>query len=159
MTDGRPADVADTDTYITRVFEAPRDLVFRFWLEPEQLSKWWGPAGFTAPAEHIVFERFVGGRFQLCMIEPEQHTEIWTHGEILEFVEPELVAIQMRADLSPFGMPPIDVQLRVQFHDHGERTRITLHQGPFAADETRRGNDEGWTTSLDRLDTALAAYA
>ena len=158
MTETRPSGIADTDTYITRMFAAPRDIVFDFWLQPARLAEWWGPVGYSAPAEHIVMERSVGGRFQICMIEESTGTQIWTYGEVLEFVEPELIALQLSVT-RPVDDEPITMQLRVQFHDHGERTRITLHQGPFAATEMERGNNIGWSMSFDKLDAAIAGAA
>jgi hypothetical protein len=50
----------------------------------------------------------------------------------------------------PPGFPPVDAELRVQLHDHGERTRLTLHQGPIPAD-LREDATKGWNESLDKL--------
>jgi uncharacterized protein YndB with AHSA1/START domain len=154
----RPEGVAATDTYITRVFAAPRDVVFRFWQQPELFAEWWGPVGYSAPAERARLGRAAGERYDFDMVEDASGHAATIECEILELVEPELIALQMTVSFSE-GAEPFSVQLRVQFHDHGDRTRVTLHQGPFAAREMREGNEIGWGQSFDKLDAAIGAAA
>jgi uncharacterized protein YndB with AHSA1/START domain len=54
---------------ITRVFDAPRELVFRAWTDPNQLANWWGPPGFDTPRETIEIDLRVGGQFSVRMVQ------------------------------------------------------------------------------------------
>ncbi|NEN06057.1 SRPBCC domain-containing protein [Diaminobutyricibacter tongyongensis] len=156
MTDSRPSEVADTDVYITRAFNAPRELVFRFFTEPEHLASWFGPAGISVPLDSVVVEPRVGGRWELVMVDNAGHGPFPMRGTIVEFVEPELIVIEVSAESGPVDLDA--VTLRIEFHDHGDRTRITLHQGPFSP-EMRHATETGWLESFDKIDNILAARA
>ena len=53
---------------VTRIFDAPRELVWKAWTDPQYVMQWWGPKGFTAPVCKIDFR--VGGKFLCCMRSP-----------------------------------------------------------------------------------------
>ena len=90
------------------------------------------------------------------MVDDAQGGSFPMRGTIVEFVEPELIVIEASAET---GMGDLDaVSLRIQFHDHGDRTRITLHQGPFDP-EMRHATEAGWLQSFDKIDSILAAGA
>jgi uncharacterized protein YndB with AHSA1/START domain len=73
--------------------------------------------------------------------------------EIVELVEPELLVL--RSDPMPeMGMPDPSV-LRVEFHDHGAKTRMTLSDGPYPG-RGRGGAEAGWTAAFTKLDRLLA---
>lgn len=153
MTESRPAGIPETDFYATRAFNAPRDVVFRFFTEPEHLVKWFGPEGFHVPIERVVVEPRVGGRWNLTMVDDSANHEFTLLATITEFEEPELLVITITAET---GAGPLEkVLLRLRFHDHGARTRITLHQGPFTA-EAREMTAGGWERSFARLDALFA---
>lgn len=76
-------------------------------------------------------------------------------GRVLAFRVPEFLEIQLAARTAA-GLVE-DVVLRLEFHAHGDRTRMTLHQGPFT-DEIRDMTLAGWVLSLDKLDTILERY-
>src|SRR3979490_2851295 len=63
---------------VTRVFDAPRALVWKAWTDPKYVMQWWGPKGFTAPVCKIDFR--VGGKFLCCMRAPDGQ-EGWNAGE------------------------------------------------------------------------------
>jgi uncharacterized protein YndB with AHSA1/START domain len=153
MNDNRPAGVAETDVYITRAFDAPRELVFRFFTQPEHLATWFGPAGISTPVDSIVVEPFVGGRWELVMVDDAGNGSFPMRGTIVEFVEPELIVIEASAETELGGLDA--VALRIRFHDHGDRTRITLHQGPFSP-EMQHATEAGWLQSFDKIDAILA---
>jgi uncharacterized protein YndB with AHSA1/START domain len=142
-----------TEVFVTRVFDAPRDVVFKFWTEPEHLAKWWGPAGFHSPREDVAVDLRVGGVFRIRMVETAGGEEVLVLGEILELVVPELLVIHVTADQPP-GFPPVDAELRIQLHDHGGRTRLTFRQGPIPAD-LREDATKGMNESLDKLAALL----
>lgn len=154
MTDSNPARVDETEVFITRVFNAPRAVVFKFWTDPEQLAKWWGPVGYHTPREDVAIDPRVGGRFQLRMVETATGAEVWVHGEIVELVAPELLTLRLDVP-QPIGLPPMETRVRVEFHDLGDKTRITLRQGPFATADQREQTATGWGQSFDKLDQLL----
>jgi uncharacterized protein YndB with AHSA1/START domain len=104
----------------------------------------------------VVVEPAVGGRWELAMVDDTRGDSFPMRGTIAEFVEPELIVIEVSAESRPGGNEA--VTLRIQFHDHGDRTRITLHQGPFDP-AARHATEAGWLQSFDKIDTILAAGA
>jgi uncharacterized protein YndB with AHSA1/START domain len=142
----------DQDVLITRIFDAPRDQVFRAWTDPDEVAAWYGPAHMDVPRDSVRIDARVGGRWELTMV-PRGGGEGFAIGyEILELVEPELLV--MRSD--PMPGQPDGTLVRMQLHDHGPKTRMTLSDGPFPADG--RGHAEaGYEAALDKLAARLAA--
>ncbi len=152
MNDATPAATEDLTVLITRIFEAPREQVFRAWIEPDQVAAWYGPEHADAPRERITIDARVGGRFELTMVQRDGGNEFSIGYDILELVEPELLV--MRSDPMPeVGMHEPTV-LRLEFHDHGGKTRMTMSDGPYPAG---RGHAEaGWTSAFDSLARILS---
>jgi uncharacterized protein YndB with AHSA1/START domain len=71
MSDPTPAQAAEQQITITRVFDAPRELVFKAWTDPDHVAKWFGPAGVDTPRDSVEIDLRVGGRFNLRMVQPE----------------------------------------------------------------------------------------
>jgi uncharacterized protein YndB with AHSA1/START domain len=142
----------DQDVLITRIFDAPREEVFEAWIDPDQVAAWYGPAHMEVPRESVRIEARVGGRWEVTMV-PRSGGDGFAIGyEIIELVEPELLIL--RSDPMP-GQPEGTV-VRVQLHDHGPKTRMTLTDGPFPA--AGRGHAEaGYESALDELAAHLAA--
>ena len=140
----------DQQILITRIFEAPRERVFAAWTEPEQLAAWFGPEGFDTPPESVVIELRVGGRFELTMLRRDNGGEFPVRYEIVELAPPELIV--MRHEAMPDIGLPVETFTRVEFHDHGDKTRMTLADGPY--DEMRGNAEAGWNGAFDKL-TAL----
>jgi uncharacterized protein YndB with AHSA1/START domain len=150
---------ADTDLVITRVFHAPRSLVFKAWTEPERLMRWWAPKGCTTP--YCTVDLRPGGKFHYCMRVPEGR-EIWALGVYREVVVPErIVYIDSFADaegnpVSPkhYGMSdshPAEMLVTVLFSDHEGGTKVTLRHSIPESVEERTGTEQGWNEMLDRL--------
>ena len=55
---------------ITRIFDAPRERVFRAWTHPDEIAAWFGPAQFDVPRDRVRIELRVGGRFERTMVTP-----------------------------------------------------------------------------------------
>ena len=153
MTDARPADIADTDVFITRAFNAPRDLVWRFWTEPELVAKWFGPHAVHCPVDKIQIDMRVGGTWNIIMVDNENGAHYPVISEITEVVKPEYFKGIEKGDPEK-GFAEL-MQLHVQFHDHGEKTRVAIHQGPFTA-EFRDMTIAGWEESFVKMDGLLA---
>lgn len=153
MTDPRPAGIADTDVYITRAFDAPRELVWRYWTEPELLAKWFGPDEVHVPVEKVSVDMRPGGHWNVTMVDNETGAEYPVIATILECVAPEYFIGETSAQTAEGRLE--NVRLHVQFHDHGDKTRVTLHQGPFTA-EFRDMTTAGWLASFITMDASLA---
>ena len=153
---------AASDIVITRVFDAPRRLVWTVWTDPAHVSQWWGPAQFTSPRCEIDLR--VGGRYVLAMRSP-QGRESYTTGVFRQIVAPELlVYTQCLADAegnplpgSASGVPdfPDETLVTVTFVERGGKTEVTLrHAGLPAPFATMAGG--GWEQSLDKIAAILA---
>lgn len=145
----------DREVHITRAFDAPRSVVFRFFVQPELLARWFAPAGFEVPDATAHVDPRVGGRWALTMQSIETGEQAPVEGVITEFVEPELLVVVLAAQT---GMGDIsDIELRLEFHDHGDKTRVTLAQGPFPASDMTHATAAGWESSLTKLAGEIAA--
>jgi uncharacterized protein YndB with AHSA1/START domain len=152
MNDSSPV-AADQQVLITRIFEAPREHVFRAWIEPDEVAAWYGPEGVDAPRDRIHIEPRVGGRWELTMVQHGGGAEFSIGYEILELVQPELIVL--RSDPMPeIGMHEPTV-VRVEFHDHGDKTRMTLSDGPLPP-AGRRPAEAGWRAAFEKLSRHVA---
>ena len=138
---------------ITRVFDAPRSLVFKAWIEPEHLVHWWGPRGFTSTI--IANDVRLGGAYRFHLRGPEGDDH-WSQGVYREVVEPErIVMAGAWADANGKPTSP-ETLLTVTFEEHNGKTKLTLHQAVFESITARDAHWGGWNSSLDRLAEYLA---
>jgi uncharacterized protein YndB with AHSA1/START domain len=141
----------DQDVLITRTFDAPRDQVFNAWIDPDQVAAWYGPGHMEIPRDSVRIDARVGGRWEVTMVPRAGGEGFPIRYEIVELVEPELLV--MRSDPMP-GHPDGTV-VRVELHDDGPKTRMTLSDGPFP---TGAGHAAaGYEAALDKLAAHLAA--
>jgi uncharacterized protein YndB with AHSA1/START domain len=154
MSDPTDASTAEQQITITRVLDAPRELVFRAWTDPDQVAKWFGPEGFDTPRDSVEIDLRVGGRFNLRMVQEGADMDHRISYEILELVEPELIVL--RSD----PMPEIGLHhhttTRVELHDEAGKTRMTLTDGPYP-EEGGRHAGEGWEGAFDKLETLVGS--
>ena len=142
----------DEQVLITRVFDAPRERVFEAWTDPEHVAAWFGPEHTDTPRERIRIDLQVGGRYELTMIRRGGEDEMTIGYEIVELVEPELIVL--RSDPMPeMGMHEGTV-VRVELHDHGDKTRMTLSDGPLPP-ASRDHAAAGWNTAFEKLDALV----
>ena len=162
----RPNDAANAERelVITRVFDAPRELVFKAWTDPEHFVRWWGPRGFTTPVCKIDLR--LGGAIHFCMRSPEGR-DYWCGGVYREIVAPErIVCTDYFADEEGNPVPPThygmsadwpaETLLTVTFTEHEGKTTLTLRQTVGASVADREGAQQGWSETLDRLAEELA---
>jgi uncharacterized protein YndB with AHSA1/START domain len=143
---------ADQQVVITRLFDAPREAVFRAWTDPDEIAAWYGPEHVDTPREGIRIDLRVGGRYELTMVARGDGREFPIGYEIVELVEPELIVL--RSDPMPaMGMHEPTVT-RVELHDLGGRTRMVLTDGPYP--ESRHAA-AGWSQAFDKLAAFVAA--
>ena len=69
MSDSTPVTAADQEVLITRIFDAPREQVFRAWTDPDEVAAWYGPEQMDTPRERISIDLRVGGRYELTMVQ------------------------------------------------------------------------------------------
>ena len=149
------------DLIIERVFDAPRELVWWAFTDPDQLAQWFGPVGYHVPRESVTVDLRVGGeqRFEMVPDSPEMPAAGWSSGVFAEIVEPSLLVTHEDLEGEAaifFGASRIT--MRLELHDEGGRTRMVLHQGPYG--ESILGDArEGWGSSFTKLDALLARQA
>jgi len=147
------------DLIITRLFDAPRELVWKAWTEPERISPWWGPKGFTSPVFKIDLR--VGGELFSCMRSPEGK-DYWSKGFYREIVDFErLVMTDSFADekgnivpASHYGMSkdfPLEMLIMVTFEEHDGKTKLTLRHAGMPTGPDGEGAQQGWNESFDKL--------
>jgi uncharacterized protein YndB with AHSA1/START domain len=151
--------VGEREFVMERIFNAPRELVFRVWSEPKHLQQWWGPKGWTLPVCEIDFRP--GGSWVSCMRGPEGTEDGWVHATYREIVVPERIVYANTftdADGKPLdGMPQI--VSTIEFIDLGDKTKVRdTEQFATKADlelAMSFGMVEGQNDSFARLDDYL----
>ena len=147
---GAMAGAQDRVLLFTRVFNAPRDVVFRAWTDPEQLAQWWAPEGFSVA--FLEMDIRPGGAWRKRMRSPEG-TDYWRHGVYLEVVEPERLVFTYISD-DPVGDRDHETIVTIIFEDQGAKTLMTFRQAEFESVAARDSHRGGWTSCMERF----AAY-
>jgi uncharacterized protein YndB with AHSA1/START domain len=142
----------ERELLITRIFDAPRDLVFQAWIEPDRAARWWGPQGFITT--YCDMDVRPGGAFRVCMRSPEG-VEHWKQGVYREVVEPERLVFTF-AWQDAEGRPGHETVVTITFEEHGAKTKLTLHQGIFESVARCHDHQAGWTSTLERLAQYIA---
>jgi uncharacterized protein YndB with AHSA1/START domain len=142
---------------ITRVFDAPRELVFKAWIDPGQVAQWWGLKGFTNAIYD--WDARPGGAIRSDMIGP--NGDVYPmKGVFREIAEPERLVFTTSAIEDEKGNPGLENLNTVTFAEHNGKTTLTLHVivikvTPGAA-RALAGMEQGWTETLERLDNLVA---
>jgi uncharacterized protein YndB with AHSA1/START domain len=143
--------VSEQDLIITRIFDAPRELIWNAWTDPKQVAQWWGPKGFTNPVCELDVRP--GGAILIHMRGPDGVVYPMT-GVYQEVVELERLVF-ISAALDDQGKPLFEVLTTVTLTDQGKKTKQTMQArvikrtakaAPYIA-----GMEAGWTQSLERL--------
>ncbi len=136
---------------ITRIFDAPRELVFKAWTDPKHLARWWGPTYFTNPVCEA--DARPGGKLYIEMTGPDG-IAYPTKGTFLEVVPPERLVFTTNGVEDEAGNPQLEGLNTVTFEDFQGKTRLTLNttaKAKPAAAFALLGMDAGWNQSLDKL--------
>ena len=139
---------------ITRTFDAPRELVWKAWTDPEMAKEWMGPRGFTA-TEFTTSDE-AGGQWHLTMVGQrpgsDQKVTLGQGGTVLESRPPELLKYTLgwdsRASVGLADWPKENV-VTVRFEEQGGKTVMHFHQAPFATESERDGHSGGWNSAFD----------
>jgi uncharacterized protein YndB with AHSA1/START domain len=140
----------DQQVLITRIFDAPRDLVFQAWTDPDHVAQWFGPAGMETPRESVAIDLHVGGRYELTMVQDDAQYPL--SYEIVELDPPRLLVL--RCDPIPEVGIHEPTFTRVELHDHGGKTRMTLSDGPYT--EATHA-EAGWNAAFGKLEALVTA--
>jgi uncharacterized protein YndB with AHSA1/START domain len=136
---------------LTRLVSAPTSVVFQAFSDANELTRWWGPKGFTTPS--LDFEPRVGGSYRIEM-QPPEGDRFHLTGEFLDVDAPARLAYTFVWE----PPDPDDVETRVDltFRDLGDSTEVALTQGPFKTEERRALHRDGWTDSFEKLERLAA---
>ncbi len=142
-----------TDSFtITRVFDAPRELVFAAWTDPAQFAHWFG-AESDVPLETVSLDVRPGGAWSAIMHVDPAPTTLHFHGEYREVVPPERLVLTLKNPFEP-NDPLVEV-VTVVFKDLGGKTEMTfVQEGNLGAEEYIK-TKEGWSLFFDRLAEGL----
>ena len=133
---------------ITRVFDAPRELVFRCMIEPEHLTHFWGPVGVSTPIENITVDPRPGGVFETIMVNDADGSEYPSRGVFVEVAAPERL-VWSEPDS---GMTTTSTFVQL---DNG-RTEVRIHQTNVPEMYRSPEAQAGFNSSLDRFAAYLA---
>jgi uncharacterized protein YndB with AHSA1/START domain len=141
---------------LTRLFRAPRSLVWQAWTEVDKLQQWWGPMHFTNPRCEIDLR--VGGPIRIDMRAPDGIVFPMS-GEYEQIVPPERLVFLTSA-LDEQGEPIFTNRNTVTFREIDGATEISIHtrviDAKAAAWQYLKGMREGWSSSLDKLEAFVA---
>jgi uncharacterized protein YndB with AHSA1/START domain len=152
-----------TGTYelvINRVFDAPRELVWKVWTDPVHAGGWMGPRGFTAT--NFEQDARVGGKWRLCLHSDGFDTgdgelrvlDLWQGGVFREIVEPERIVYTFSwENRGSVGLDPTphETVITVTFREQSGKTAMTFRQAFFTSASERDGHNKGWNSTFDRF--------
>jgi uncharacterized protein YndB with AHSA1/START domain len=140
------------DLQMTRVLPASRARVFEALTEPDQVAKWWGPHGFSAPG--VELDVRPGGSYRIAMQPPDGEL-FHLSGEFREVEPPARLSYTFNWD--PPDPDDQETLAAISLEDHNGETQLALTQGPFATEDRRALHDGGWTDAFERLHDHLSA--
>jgi len=150
------ASLMERTVEITRVFDAPRELVYQAWTDPEHMVQWWGPKVFTNHSCELDVRP--GGSWQIVMRSPDG-TDYGCQGVYIDVTPPERLVFTNDA-VDKNGKPLLKGYTTVTFTEHEGKTKLTLHtraEGLVAyAPQMLKGMNQGWNQSLDKLSACVS---
>ena len=132
---------------ITRVFDAPRELVFKAWTDARLARNWWGPRDY--PAVELEMDARPGGTWRGRLRSVETGQELPLGGVFREIVAPDRIVFTFKWDEE--GERGLETLVTVAFAEQGGKTLMTFRHEPFQSVEERDGHRGGWGSSFDRL--------
>lgn len=153
------------ELFITHLFDAPRELVFRAWTDPEQLIHWYAPDGCTIEFKTIDVRE--GGTFHSCIHDPI-HGDCWIKGVYQEVVFPERLVFSMvltnehgySVESTDAGKPadwPKETITTVTFTAIKNQTKLSIHQTVPEKDAKQTGAYQSWIKMFNRLNILLTS--
>lgn len=152
MTEAAKQNYGEGKVAITRVFDAPRALVWQAWTDPKMMAQWFGPRGFTSSVPELDLR--VGGALRIVMHGPDGNDYPMV-GTFLEVVPPERLVFSSAA-VDNDGNRLLEGETTVTFTEKAGKTTLSLKAHavglvPIAA-QMLAGMEAGWTQSIDKLE-------
>lgn len=142
------SEASDRELVLTRVFDAPRELVFKAWAEPERWVHWLGLRGCSGKV--LQSARRPGDAYRYLMRDPDGGDH-WLYGVYREIVEPERLVFTWRWANEQWQPISPETIVTVTFEDLGGKTRLTLRHGQFESVSACDLHRAGWTDSFERI--------
>jgi uncharacterized protein YndB with AHSA1/START domain len=151
----KTAPYGEASVTLTRVFDAPRALVWRAWTDPKMMAQWFGPRGFTSTVPELDVR--VGGVLRIIMHGPDGN-DYPMKGVFREVVAPErLVFTNIAIDND--GNHLLEGETMVTLAEHNGKTTLTLKTHAVGlvpiAPKMLAGMEAGWTQSIDKLEELM----
>ena len=141
----------------TRVFNAPREDVFRAFSDPEAIKSWWAPKGWVTP--YAEMDVRAGGRYRFGMCEEAGGDLMFVHGNYIAVEPPARLVFTYVWEggvggerWCEHGLIEVETVVTLEFRDHGERTELLLRHEGFPTMEGRDQHRNGWGSNWDSLD-------
>jgi uncharacterized protein YndB with AHSA1/START domain len=145
-------EMAERTIVIERELDAPRELVWRVWTDPDEVTKWWGPKHFTTPREKIEFDLRTGGVCRMTMVGPDG-VEYANDGHFGVVEPPERLSFAQETTDNPMIESG---ETTVEFIDLGEdRTKLVVTSRMICAEQLIPMAQAGWSSQLDKLERLL----
>jgi uncharacterized protein YndB with AHSA1/START domain len=154
MSEQQQRTMTERTIVIEREVDAPRELVWRVWTDPDEVAKWWGPEGFTTPRETIEYDLRPGGVARMVMVAPDGQE--YPNAGHFTIVEPPERLGWREDDVDSPMMQSVDTTIEL-VDLGGDRTRIVVTSHMVCADELVEMANAGWNSQFDRLERLLAA--
>jgi uncharacterized protein YndB with AHSA1/START domain len=159
--------VIKEDLVVKRIIDAPIEMVWKAWTEPEHVMRWWGPKNYTSPSCKIDLRE--GGKYIFCMRAPKEQggQDSYTTGvykkivpmELLDFTQSLSDENGIKIDPSQAGMPPDfpkELRIEIVFKAKGEMTELTITEYDWTVSQMYVYSYAGMQQSLDKLAERLA---
>lgn len=152
------------ELFITHLFDAPRELVFEAWTDPEQLKHWYAPDGCTIEFKYLNVKE--GGTFHSCIHDPI-HGDCWIKGVYDQVIFPEKLVFSMiltnehgdSVESIAAGKPedwPEETITTVTFTSIGNQTKLAIHQTVPEEDAKQTGAYQSWIKMFNKLNSFIA---
>jgi len=138
---------------ITRTFNAPRDLVWKLFTEPQHLMNWMGPRNFEG--RNFTQDARVGGTWRGMLHPTNGGKDLWQGGTFRAIDPPSHISYTFSWE-DENGTPANDTLVTLDFEADGKKTKLTFRQSGFPTKEERDGHLGGWGESFDKFEEYLA---
>jgi len=140
---------------LTRVFNAPRALIWAAWTKPEMLVRWLGPVEF--PSISATCDLRVGGKWSATLQSSGGEQLLRQHGTYLEVIPEERLVFTFKWEGDHEDGTPVDTQVTIALSDApGGRTQMEFIHAELKSPQSMAGHRHGWTSSFGRLDRWIA---
>ena len=149
-----PSPAMPLELTITRTFDAPRDLVWKLFTDPQHLMRWMGPRNFEA--RNFTQDARVGGTWRGMLHPTDGGRDLWQGGTFRAIDPPSHIAYTFAWDADS-GQPANETLVTLDFEAKGKQTTLTFHQSGFPSEGERDGHRGGWNESFDKFEEYLAS--